>query len=103
MSGSNGRTTMNLVNLNIGKRLGLGFGLVCLMLVCMIATSNMMLGRINTGTDEIVNNRMPRIEATGGVFGLNIVLVTVGLLRVGFLFVLLRLGLVLGRLDVGRL
>lgn len=60
---------MNLVNLNIGKRLGLGFGLVCLMLVCMIATSNMMLGRINTGTDEIVNNRMPRIEATGRLLG----------------------------------
>ena len=55
---------MNLANLNIGKRLGLGFGTICVMLVCMIATSNMMLGRINAGTDEIVHNRMPRLEMT---------------------------------------
>jgi len=54
---------MNLSNLNIGKRLALGFATICLMLVCMIATSNMMLGRINDGTSEIVNNRMPRIES----------------------------------------
>ncbi|MCC2954402.1 methyl-accepting chemotaxis protein [Massilia sp. IC2-477] len=60
---------MNLANLNIGKRLGLGFGVICIMLVGMIATSNMMLGRVNAGTDEIVNNRMPRIEATTRLIG----------------------------------
>ena len=54
---------MNLANLNIGKRLGLGFATICTMLVCMVAMSNNMLGRINDGTDEIVNKRMPRIEA----------------------------------------
>ncbi len=60
---------MNLANLNIGKRLGLGFGTICLMLVCMIATSNVMLGRINAGTDEIVHNRMPKVEMTGLLLG----------------------------------
>ena len=55
---------MNLANLNIGKRLGLGFAVVCTMLVGMIVLSNMMLGRVNDSTDEIVNRRMPRIEAT---------------------------------------
>nr|WP_307732867.1 MCP four helix bundle domain-containing protein [Massilia agri] len=29
--------------------------------------SNHMLGRINDGTDEIVNGRMPRIEATNSL------------------------------------
>ncbi|MCA1248605.1 methyl-accepting chemotaxis protein [Massilia sp. MS-15] len=60
---------MNLANLNIGKRLTLGFGIVCLMLAGMIVTSNMMLARVSAGTDEIVNNRMPRIEATGRLLG----------------------------------
>jgi methyl-accepting chemotaxis protein len=60
---------MNLANLNIGKRLGLGFGVICFMLVAMIATSNLMLGRINAGTDEIVHNRMPRIESTTRLLG----------------------------------
>ena len=45
---------MNFANLNIGKRLGLGFGLVCTMLVCMIVSSTVMLGRVNNGTHEIV-------------------------------------------------
>ena len=58
---------MNLANLNIGKRLGLGFATICTMLVCMVAMSNHMLGRINDGTDEIVNGRMPRIEATNSL------------------------------------
>jgi methyl-accepting chemotaxis protein len=57
-------TIMNLANLKIGKRLALGFGVVCAMLVMKIMMSNAMLARINDGTDEIVNNRMPRIEQT---------------------------------------
>jgi methyl-accepting chemotaxis protein len=60
---------MNFANINIGKRLGLGFGVICLLLVAVIAVSTVMLGRINAGTDEIVNNRMPRIEATGQLLG----------------------------------
>ncbi|MDY0965478.1 methyl-accepting chemotaxis protein [Massilia sp. CFBP9026] len=55
---------MKLANLNIGKRLALGYGLICAMLVVMIVMSNAMLGRINAGTDEIVHGRMPRIAMT---------------------------------------
>ncbi|MGF6275592.1 methyl-accepting chemotaxis protein [Massilia sp. UYP11] len=55
---------MTLAHLNIGKRLALGYGVICAMLVVMIVMSNAMLGRINAGTDEIVNGRMPRIELT---------------------------------------
>ena len=55
---------MKLANLNIGKRLALGYGVICAMLVLMIVMSNAMLGRINAGTDEIVHGRMPRIELT---------------------------------------
>ena len=55
---------MTLSNLKIGKRLALGYGLVCAMLVVMIVMSNAMLGRINAGTDEIVHERMPRIALT---------------------------------------
>ncbi|MBQ5963953.1 methyl-accepting chemotaxis protein [Massilia sp. ZL223] len=56
---------MKLANLKIGKRLALGFGIVCAMLVLMVALSNAMLARVNAGTDEIVNGRMPKIEMTG--------------------------------------
>ena len=55
---------MKLANLKIGKRLALGYGVICAMLVVMIVMSNAMLARINAGTDEIVNGRMPRIELT---------------------------------------
>ncbi len=55
---------MKLSNLNIGKRLALGYGVICAMLVVMIVMSNAMLGRINAGTAEIVHGRMPRIALT---------------------------------------
>jgi len=60
----NKRSGMTLANLRIGKRLGLGFGLICIMLVVMIVLSNAMLARTNAGTAEIVNERMPRIALT---------------------------------------
>jgi len=56
---------VKIANLKIGKRLALGFGVVCAMLVLMAALSNAMLARVNAGTDEIVNGRMPKIEMTG--------------------------------------
>ena len=56
---------MKLANLKIGTRLALGFGIICAMLVLMAALSNAMLARVNAGTDEIVNGRMPKIEMTG--------------------------------------
>jgi len=61
---NNKRYAMTLANLGIGKRLSLGFGLICIMLVVMIVLSNAMLARTNAGTDEIVNGRMPRIALT---------------------------------------
>ncbi|MBB3219497.1 methyl-accepting chemotaxis protein [Pseudoduganella umbonata] len=56
---------MNVANLGIGKRLALGFAVICIMLVAMVQLSNVMLSRVNNGTHEIVNNRMPKIDATG--------------------------------------
>ncbi len=35
----------------------------------MIAISSKMLRQINTGTEEIVNNCMPKIEATNALVG----------------------------------
>ena len=55
---------MTLSNMRIGLRLGLGFGMVCLLLLVMIVMSNAMMARINGSTDEIVHDRMPKIEAT---------------------------------------
>jgi len=54
---------MNIENLKIGTRLTIGFGAICAALVIMVGQGTMMLGRINEGTDEIVNKRMPRIDA----------------------------------------
>ena len=55
---------MTLANLSIGKRLALGFGIVGAMLIAMIAMSNATLLRVNGGTTEIVENRIPAIELT---------------------------------------
>jgi len=54
---------MNITNLKIGTRLAVGFGAVCAALVFMVGQGTVMLGKINEGTDEIVNKRMPRIDA----------------------------------------
>jgi methyl-accepting chemotaxis protein len=56
---------MNIANLKIGKRLALGFGFLCAALVFMVGQGTVMLGRVNDGTDEIVNIRIPRMETTG--------------------------------------
>jgi methyl-accepting chemotaxis protein len=55
---------MNIRNLKIGKRLALGFGFLCVALVFMVGQGTIMLGRVNDGTDEIVNQRLPRMELT---------------------------------------
>ena len=55
---------MKLQNLNIGKRLGLGFGAIGLMLVVMLGLSNVMLSRVNEGTRMLVTNRIPTIDST---------------------------------------
>jgi methyl-accepting chemotaxis protein len=53
---------MAIKKLNIGARLGLGFGFLSVALVFMVGQSTIMLGRVNEGTSEIVDKRMPRIE-----------------------------------------
>jgi methyl-accepting chemotaxis protein len=58
---------MKLANLKIGKRLALGFGVVCALLVLIVGLSVTMLGRINNGTDEIANRRLPLIGASNNV------------------------------------
>jgi len=55
---------MKMSNMRIGMRLGGGFGAVCLLLLSMLIVSNLMMARINASTDEIVNDRLPKIEAT---------------------------------------
>jgi methyl-accepting chemotaxis protein len=55
---------MNIANLKIGTRLAAGFGFLCVALVCMVGQGLLMLGKVNDGTDEIVNMRMPRVAQT---------------------------------------
>jgi methyl-accepting chemotaxis protein len=56
---------MSIANLKIGKRLALGFGFLCVALVFMVGQGTVMLGRVNDGTDDLVNKRIPRMETTG--------------------------------------
>jgi len=58
---------MKLANLSIGKRLALGFGAVGLMLVLISALSNASILRLNNGTREIVEQRIPAIEMSNRV------------------------------------
>ena len=51
---------MSIANLRIGTRLALAFGALCVALVFMAGQGVVMLGRVNEGTDTIVNMRMPR-------------------------------------------
>jgi methyl-accepting chemotaxis protein len=60
---------MNIGNLKIGTRLAVGFGAMGLALVVMVGQGTIMLGKINEGTDEIVNRRMPRIDAPTRMLG----------------------------------
>jgi methyl-accepting chemotaxis protein len=53
---------MRIQDVKIGTRLGIAFGAICLALVFMVGQGIFMLGRVNKGTEEIVNKRMPRID-----------------------------------------
>src|SRR5690349_10291863 len=55
---------MNFANLRVRTRLFAGFGIICAFLVVIVLFGSTMLGRINQGTEVIVNNYMPKIEAT---------------------------------------
>jgi len=54
---------MNFSNLKLRTRLALGFGVMCAMLIVVLVLALTMLGRVNLGTREIVQQRMPKIEA----------------------------------------
>jgi methyl-accepting chemotaxis protein len=54
---------MNLGNLKLRTRLALGFGTICAMLTVTLALGLGMLGHINKGTKEIVQTRLPKINA----------------------------------------
>jgi len=58
---------MNIANLRVRTRLFAGFGLLCAFLIVVVVLGTTMLGRIKNGTDVIVNNYMPKIEASNAV------------------------------------
>ena len=58
---------MKIANLKIGTRLAAGFGFLCVALVFMVGQATFMLGRINEGTDNLVNKRMPRMAVNNRV------------------------------------
>jgi methyl-accepting chemotaxis protein len=60
---------MKLSNLNIASRLSLGFGIVGVMLVAMIVMSNASLLRVNNGTKDLVEHRIPAIEMSNRLEG----------------------------------
>jgi len=69
---------MKLANLSIGKRLALGFGAVSLMLVLISALSNASILRLNNGTREIVEHRIPAIEMSNRIDAqINIIAISV--------------------------
>jgi methyl-accepting chemotaxis protein len=54
---------MKLGNLKLRTRLVLGFGVMCAMLVVALVLGIGMLGHLNNGTKDIVQTRLPKIEA----------------------------------------
>ncbi|MFC5512077.1 methyl-accepting chemotaxis protein [Massilia jejuensis] len=58
---------MKLANLKIAHRLALGFGALCVLLVAIQLFGIHMLGKVNEGTDDLANRRVPNIVATSAV------------------------------------
>ena len=58
---------MKLANLNIAQRLAVGFGALCFLLIALQAFGLNMISRVNDGTDELANRRMPNITTTGAL------------------------------------
>jgi len=55
---------MNIKDLKIGTRLGMGFGVICLALVFAVGLGVVSLGSVNDGTNTLVTKRIPRLEST---------------------------------------
>jgi methyl-accepting chemotaxis protein len=53
--------------LKIGARLGLAFAAICAMMVLVAVFSIAMLAKVNSSTDVILNDRMPRIATTNAL------------------------------------
>src|SRR4051812_39036907 len=53
------------MNLKIGKKLGLGFGLIEVLMIAMGMFAIAELGKVNGSTVEIVTNWLPSIRALG--------------------------------------
>ncbi|WBY00602.1 methyl-accepting chemotaxis protein [Ramlibacter tataouinensis] len=58
---------MNLANLKIGTRLGLGFGVLGLLLLVVIGLSITMLGRVSDGTSDIVSDNVPKMQQSNRI------------------------------------
>jgi methyl-accepting chemotaxis protein len=58
---------MNFANFKLRTRLALGFGVICAMLIVVLVLGMTMLGRVNQGTKDIVQQHMPKIEAAVGI------------------------------------
>jgi methyl-accepting chemotaxis protein len=58
---------MNFGNIKLRTRLALGFGVICAMLIVVLVLGMTMLGRVNQGTKDIVQQRMPKIEAATSI------------------------------------
>ncbi|HJV86087.1 MAG TPA: methyl-accepting chemotaxis protein [Noviherbaspirillum sp.] len=50
-----------LKHMRIGTRLGMSFGLVCLVLIAVLLLGISRLGNLNAGTELIVNDRYPKV------------------------------------------
>ncbi len=50
-----------LKHMKIGTRLGMSFGLVCLVLIAVLLLGISRLGNLNAGTEVIVNDRYPKV------------------------------------------
>ncbi|MGO4477684.1 methyl-accepting chemotaxis protein [Massilia sp. 2TAF26] len=58
---------MNFSNFKLRTRLALGFGIICAMLIVVLVLAVTMLGRVNQGARDIVQQRMPKIEAATSI------------------------------------
>ena len=55
---------MNISAISVRARLTVGFGVVCALLLAVVVVGLYSAGRINQGVDEIVNDRVPKIDAS---------------------------------------
>jgi len=52
-------------NLKIGKKLGLGFGIVLALMICLGGFSLVQLSKLNSATSDIANNQLPSVRTLG--------------------------------------